>query len=44
MPSPNYAAHKRVRHRLIVYARAGPEPPNEVRQRSKCQLSQGPPP
>ncbi len=44
MKSQFNAQLNRVIYRIIIHARAGPEPPDEVWQRSECQLAQGPPP
>ena len=44
MNAQHYEELKRIFYRIITYGRAGPEPPGSVWLRSKCQLSQGPPP
>ena len=28
----------------LIFARAGPDPPDNARARAQCQLAQGPPP
>jgi hypothetical protein len=29
---------------VIIFARAGPDPPSNARRRTQCRLAQGPPP
>ena len=28
----------------LIFARAGPDPPDKARERAQCRLAQGPPP
>jgi len=44
MYTQHFEELKRSFYRIITYGRAGPEPPSIAWQRSRCQLSQGPPP